>query len=203
MYHNILVPLDGTDMAEAVLDHVKKMACENQAKVILLQVEDVPMMLGHDEVIDTSTYHRRLEKRKKRVKSYLANLTSTFPCRRVFDDLAGSVARNENPTFRSDAELCPGRERFVLLPHLFDLRRDLSVSHCHVACRIYAPDVVLPGTVVHEPVVPFLIMCEVDFRITRPVFEVNEEKFFGNAGERPVFAKPVSLKTTPKNISRG
>jgi len=74
MYHNILVPLDGTKMAETILDFVEDMARQDQAKVILLQVEDAPMMLGRDEVIDTSTYKKALEKRKQRVKSYLTHL---------------------------------------------------------------------------------------------------------------------------------
>jgi len=74
MYHNILVPLDGSKMAEAILDYVEDMARQDKAKVILLQVEDAPMMLGHDEVIDTSTYKKALKKRKQRVKSYLVNL---------------------------------------------------------------------------------------------------------------------------------
>ena len=74
MYHNILVPLDGSNMSEAVLRHVEGMARQNQAKVILLQVEDGPVMLGRDEVIDTFTYKRRQKKRKQRVKAYLTNL---------------------------------------------------------------------------------------------------------------------------------
>ena len=36
MYHNILVPLDGTKRAEAILDLVEDMAMHDQAKVILL-----------------------------------------------------------------------------------------------------------------------------------------------------------------------
>jgi len=78
MYHNILVPLDGSNMAEAVLDHVEDMARQNQAKVILLQVEDAPMMLGRDEIIDTANYKKVLMKREKRVKSYLVRIMEKF-----------------------------------------------------------------------------------------------------------------------------
>jgi nucleotide-binding universal stress UspA family protein len=74
MYHNILVPLDGSKMAESILDHVEDLARQDQAQVILLQVEDTPVMLGRDEVIDTATYKKTLQKRQQRVKSYLANL---------------------------------------------------------------------------------------------------------------------------------
>lgn len=58
MYHNILVPLDGTKMAESILYWVEDMARLDKAKVILLQVEDAPMMLGRDEVIDTRPIKR-------------------------------------------------------------------------------------------------------------------------------------------------
>jgi nucleotide-binding universal stress UspA family protein len=78
MYHNILVPLDGSKPAEAILDLVEDMALHDQARVILLQVDDAPVMLGYDEVIDTEAYKKSLKKRKQRVKSYLVNLTEKF-----------------------------------------------------------------------------------------------------------------------------
>ena len=74
MFHNILVPLDGSKMAESILNHVEEMARFDQARVILLQVEDAPMMLGRDEVIDKKTYKKTVKKKKQRVKSYLVNI---------------------------------------------------------------------------------------------------------------------------------
>lgn len=78
MYHSILVPLDGSEMAESILDHVHDLARMDQAKVTLLQVEEAPLMLGRDEVIDTNAYKKHLKKRKKRVKSYLLNLVENL-----------------------------------------------------------------------------------------------------------------------------
>ena len=78
MFRNILVPLDGSKMAESILDHVEDMARFARAKVTLLQVEDAPLMLGRDEVIDTSAYKKNREKRKERVKSYLLNLVANL-----------------------------------------------------------------------------------------------------------------------------
>ena len=78
MYHNILVPLDGSKMAESILDHVEDLARKDQSKVTLLQVEDAPMMLGRDEVIDTDTYKKNLNRRKERVKSYLLGLIESL-----------------------------------------------------------------------------------------------------------------------------
>lgn len=38
MYHTILVPLDGSPLAEAILPYVEKLACSDAAKVILARV---------------------------------------------------------------------------------------------------------------------------------------------------------------------
>ncbi len=78
MFRNILVPLDGSKMAESILDHVEDMARLARAKVTLLQVEDAPLMLGRDEVIDTNAHKKNMNKRKERVKSYLLNLVGNL-----------------------------------------------------------------------------------------------------------------------------
>jgi nucleotide-binding universal stress UspA family protein len=78
MYHNILVPLAWSKMAESILDHVADLARMDQAKVILLQVEEAPLLLGRDEVIDINAYKKHLKKKKKRVKSYLLNLAENL-----------------------------------------------------------------------------------------------------------------------------
>jgi len=38
MYNRILVPLDGSELAECIVPHVEAMAADHQAEVILLQV---------------------------------------------------------------------------------------------------------------------------------------------------------------------
>jgi nucleotide-binding universal stress UspA family protein len=78
MFQNILVPLDGSKMAESILDHVEDMARFTRAKVTLLQVEDTPLMLGRDEVIDTNAYKKNLNKRRERVKSYMLDLVGNL-----------------------------------------------------------------------------------------------------------------------------
>lgn len=78
MFQNILVPLDSSKMAESILDHVEDMARFARAKVTLLQVEDAPLMLGRDEVIDANVYKKNQEIRKERVKSYLLNLVGNL-----------------------------------------------------------------------------------------------------------------------------
>ena len=78
MYRNILVPLDGTKRSEAILELVKDMALHEQIRVIFLKVEDPPIMLGRDEVIDIPAYRRGREECQAKDQSYLAELEEEF-----------------------------------------------------------------------------------------------------------------------------
>ena len=78
MYRNILVPLDGTKQSEAVLELVKDMALHDQARVIFLKVEDPPIMLGRDEVIDIPAYRKGREECKAKDQLYLAEIKEEF-----------------------------------------------------------------------------------------------------------------------------
>ena len=73
MYHTILVPLDGSKRAEAILPHVEELAQRNDVKVILLQVtEPEPIIINYDLVYtspDLESYERRL---KQDAENYLA-----------------------------------------------------------------------------------------------------------------------------------
>jgi nucleotide-binding universal stress UspA family protein len=78
MYQTILVPLDGSKRAEAILSHVEHIAKQNKAQVVFLKVEEEPIMLGRDEVIDIDEYHVKIEDQKKSSLAYLAALQSRF-----------------------------------------------------------------------------------------------------------------------------
>jgi nucleotide-binding universal stress UspA family protein len=78
MYQTILVPVDGSKRAEAILSHVENLAKSNDSSVVFLKVEEEPIMLGRDEVIDTEKYHEAFEKQKKISQSYLENLQTKF-----------------------------------------------------------------------------------------------------------------------------
>lgn len=78
MYRTILVPLDGSKRAEAILVHVEHIAKQNRARVVFLKVEDEPMMLDRDEVIDIELYHAQFEKQKKSALNYLSDLQHHF-----------------------------------------------------------------------------------------------------------------------------
>ena len=74
MYKKILVPLDGSTSAEEILDHVENLAKHYNAKVLLLQVDDPPLMLGHDEVIDEARYREERFQHKEEIKAYLSSI---------------------------------------------------------------------------------------------------------------------------------
>lgn len=78
MYRTILVPMDGSKRAEAILEHVVQIAKQNNAKVVFLKVEDEPILLDRDEVIDIEQYRAQLEKQKKVTVAYFTDLQYRF-----------------------------------------------------------------------------------------------------------------------------
>ncbi len=78
MYKNILVPVDGSKRAEAILPHVENLARCFHTKVIFLIVEESALMLEYDEVIDMSKYQKERGQKKKQIEVYLASLQAEF-----------------------------------------------------------------------------------------------------------------------------
>ena len=78
MYHTILVPVDGSKRSEAILRHVENLARENKAKAVFLKVEEEPVLLERDEIIDIEKYHKEFEARIERSNIYLNTLKSQF-----------------------------------------------------------------------------------------------------------------------------
>jgi len=78
MYHTILVPLDGSKRAEAILGHVEDIAKSNDAILIFLKVEEEPIMLERDEVIDVEKYHKAFVKQIALSQGYLDDLQAKF-----------------------------------------------------------------------------------------------------------------------------
>ena len=76
MYKTILVPLDGSKRAEAILPHVENLAICYQAKVIFLQVvEPLPLLIeGGNPVPDLIEHKQHLQA----VESYLAARQGEF-----------------------------------------------------------------------------------------------------------------------------
>ena len=78
MYNNILIPLDGSKRAEAILPHVEDLARGCGAKVIFLQVvEPIPLVVGLQGA-PIVLPQQEFEQRTKQAESYLAALREEF-----------------------------------------------------------------------------------------------------------------------------
>ena len=78
MYKTILVPLDGSKRAEAILPHVENLSLSFNAKVILFKVAEPSLLLEYDEVVDMSTYLEKSGQQKKDAEYYLTSLQEKF-----------------------------------------------------------------------------------------------------------------------------
>lgn len=78
MYNKILVPLDGSKRAEAVLPHAMEMANRYGAEIIFLLVEELYVMLEWDEVVDLTKCQEKFDTRKKASESYLDQIKAEF-----------------------------------------------------------------------------------------------------------------------------
>ena len=77
MYNTILVPLDGSKRAEAILRHVEELAGRYGAAVILLRVvEPVPLSVGLEGAY--TVLREEFERRTKEAESYLVVLQEEF-----------------------------------------------------------------------------------------------------------------------------
>lgn len=74
MYRTILVTVDGSPYAEAILDHLEKFVHIKEASVVLLKVDEEPIVLERDEVIDMQRYQAEFEKRRQKSRDYLESL---------------------------------------------------------------------------------------------------------------------------------
>jgi len=77
MYQTILVPLDGSKRAEAILEHVEGLAHFSKARVIFLAALDYTHRAG-GEGIQSNLDEGELDRKTKRAESYLADLTKKF-----------------------------------------------------------------------------------------------------------------------------
>lgn len=78
MYNSILVPLDGSKRAEAILPHVEQIILPAQGKIVLLMVVEQPFMPERDEVADLSKYQDAFENRKREAVAYLEKIKQAY-----------------------------------------------------------------------------------------------------------------------------
>ncbi|MFC1531794.1 universal stress protein [Thermodesulfobacteriota bacterium] len=78
MYNTILVPLDGSKRAEAILPHVEELSRLCGAKVIFLQVVELETAgLGYESIYQ-GRYQERFELMEEQAESYLAGIKWEF-----------------------------------------------------------------------------------------------------------------------------
>lgn len=78
MYNTILVPLDGSKRAEAILPHVEKLARRYEARLIFLQVVEPSSLPVGSEDNYLNRYQEQLERETKVAETYLAGLEGEF-----------------------------------------------------------------------------------------------------------------------------
>ena len=78
MYKKILVPLDGSKRAEAILPHVENLAVRYGAEVVLFSIEEPPLLLEHDEVVDLESYWQTRESQRKQTETYLQGIVQKW-----------------------------------------------------------------------------------------------------------------------------
>jgi len=78
MYKTILVPLDGSKRAEAILPHVEELAQRYEAKVVFFQVVEPPSLTMTPGQPGLALYQQELERRTEEAKSYLKAIHGEF-----------------------------------------------------------------------------------------------------------------------------
>ena len=78
MYNTILVPLDGSKRAEAILPHIEQMVQHCNSEVVFILVEERTLLLERNEIVDLSVYKQNLAKWEKEVQAYLDERKKEF-----------------------------------------------------------------------------------------------------------------------------
>jgi nucleotide-binding universal stress UspA family protein len=78
MYKTILVPLDGSKRAEAILPHVEQLALRYEGKVVFLQIVEPPPLMVVPAQPDMALHQQELERRTGQAESYLKAIQGEF-----------------------------------------------------------------------------------------------------------------------------
>ena len=82
MYKTILVPLDGSKRAEAILSHIEELSTLYHAQVIFLQVvEPPPLIIGPEG--DIALHQQEIVRWTKEAESYLSAIQGEFQAKGI------------------------------------------------------------------------------------------------------------------------
>jgi nucleotide-binding universal stress UspA family protein len=96
MYQKILVPLDGSKLAEIALPHAESLATRYDAALVLLSVVDPPTTATHDETTAELVQYE-LDAKKQEAEIYLKGLKGEFEKKKIptsYSVRFGSVVQN-------------------------------------------------------------------------------------------------------------
>jgi nucleotide-binding universal stress UspA family protein len=83
VYTTLLVPLDGSRLAEQALTHAVSLAAAFKAKVFLLSVVRPPVSVGRRTDAEMALFHQALEEREEKMRVYLQGLQATLDAQRI------------------------------------------------------------------------------------------------------------------------
>ncbi|MFZ0451723.1 MAG: universal stress protein [Desulfatiglandaceae bacterium] len=78
MYHCILVPLDGSKRAEAILPHAEELALCFHARLVFLQVVEPPPIMMDPENPYLEGFQQEIEEMTKQAELYLETVNGEF-----------------------------------------------------------------------------------------------------------------------------
>jgi len=101
MYKKLLVPLDGSKRAETILPHAEAMAKGFGAQIIFLFVEEMPMMLETDEVVDEKKLMKSITDRRKEIQTYFEGILRKWRA----NDMNAEVRYSRGPVVKTIIEM--------------------------------------------------------------------------------------------------
>jgi len=97
MYKKILLPLDCSKRAEAILPHVENLAMRYGARIIIFIVQEPALQLEIDEVINAERYLEERARRIKEITAYATKIISRFKAK----DIAAEFLIGRGPVVQS------------------------------------------------------------------------------------------------------